>query len=226
MDLKKASIQGKMVDVISYETLQNNRDLYSSGPVAIEAEHNGNKYILPYNPDAAHQSLDTPGVYKISQNADIDVFVYPDNKYQEQEYQPEVIDFGNSKNIQEYIEKRDRIKDIEKDILTSPDNIFRPPLNDHDSPEMRGLKEAIIAKHIDIDKYADRFGENFPNDKRKMKDDKITLFLLKRMCETLDMKAELIISDVSPEVPNPIGYQIHINITDDEDSSKSTEDDN
>ena len=75
-------------------------------------------------------------------------------------------------------------------------------------------KAAVInAKNIDIDKYADRFGENFPNDKRKLKDEKITLFLLKRMAECLDMNVDLIISDKSPNVPNPIGIPIKVSLT-------------
>ena len=71
----------------------------------------------------------------------------------------------------------------------------------------------IDVQNIDIDKYADRFGENFPNDKRKMKDDKITLFLLKRMAECLDMNVDLIISDKNPNVPNPIGMPIKVSLT-------------
>ena len=78
---------------------------------------------------------------------------------------------------------------------------------------MKALKQAITAKNIDIDKYADRFGENFPNDKRKLKDEKITLFLLKRMAECLDMNVDLIISDKSPNVPNPIGIPIKVSLT-------------
>ena len=34
--------------------------------------------------------------------------------------------------------------------------------------------EAVISKNIDIDKYADRFGDNFPNDKRQFKREDIT----------------------------------------------------
>lgn len=40
---------------------------------------------------------------------------------------------------------------------------FIPIVSNLDSPEMQRLKSAIIAKHIDLDKYSDRFGENYPN---------------------------------------------------------------
>lgn len=211
MDLKKANIEGKLSDIISLQQLQENRELYSTGPVAIEVkkEDTGEVYMLPYRPSG--QKIEKPGVYQVSNNAKVDLIVFPSNS-KSKDYQPEVIDFSNNNNIQDYYQKIDRVRDIERDILTSPDNVFTPHTSETDSPEMRGLKEAIRAKHIDIDKYADRFGENFPNDKRKMKDDKITLFLLKRMCECLDMKAELIISDASPDVPNPIGHPIHVSI--------------
>ena len=102
----------------------------------------------------------------------------------------------------------------EKEILTNPDNIFIPTISEKDSPAMRGLKQAIIEKRIDIDKYQDRFGkENFPNDKRKFKDTDITMFMMNRMNKALDIKATLILEDKSPDVPNPIGRKISIDLT-------------
>lgn len=222
MNFKKTSLEGRMVDVVSLSELENHRDIYSNGSTGVEVNKGNKKYILPYRSD--NTKLDKPGVYKISDKAQMDIIVYPE-KRNESQYQPEVIDFSNSSSMQDYMSKREKCRDIEREILTSPDNIFKPHIEENDTPEMKGLKKAILAKNIDIDKYADRFGENFPNDKRKMKDNKITLFLLKRMCEGLDMKAELIISDVSPSVPNPIGNPIHIQLTnnniieDDEDNN-------
>jgi hypothetical protein len=211
MDLKKAIVEGHMVDVIDFEKLNKNRDLYSSGPVCIEVENNaGDKYILPYRDNL--NTMEKPGVYPLSKNGELDLVVYP-NKADKDTYQPEVIDFNNTKNIQEYIQKRDQVEKIQRNILVNPDNIFCPPINEEDTPEMKGLKQAIIAKHIDIDKYGDRFGENFLNDKRKMKDTKISLFLLKRMCKNLDMTAELIIKDANPNVPNPMNHVLHIDLT-------------
>ena len=46
----------------------------------------------------------------------------------------------------------------------------------------------------------------------------ITLFMFERMCEKLDMKAQLIITDKNPDVPNPMGKTIVVDlISDDED---------
>lgn len=210
MDIKKASIEGRMSDVVSLDELENNRSSYESGPVAVEVSRGNDKFVLPYRQD--NTKADRPGVYKVSDEAKFDLIVYP-NKSDEEDYQPEVIDFNNTSSMQEYISKREQVRDIEREILTSPDNIFKPHITEDDSPEMRGLKSAIIAKHIDIDKYADRFGVNFPNDKRKMRDDKITLFLLKRMCECLDIDAKLTFSDANPNVPNPMGDPIEVELT-------------
>lgn len=215
MDLKKAKVEGSMMDIISFDKLYQNEELYESGDVAVEATNpNDNQvYFLPYRPNFI--TRDRPGVYKFGNIGSF--IVYPDTE--KEEYQPDendIVDFTNVENMQEYIDRQGKARNIENEILTTPDNIYKPPYKESDTPEMRGLKEAIVEKHIDIDKYASRFGENFPNDKRKLKDDNITLFLLKRMCNCLDMKAELIISDVNKEVPNPIGHPIHINLTSNE----------
>ena len=104
--------------------------------------------------------------------------------------------------------------DINQYLETPADgsNVFRPPLSEMDSAEMRGLKQSIIAKNIDMDKYAERFGPNYPNDKRKMKDSSITSFLLKRACKNLDINVDLVFSDAGPNVPNPMGKTITINM--------------
>ena len=97
--------------------------------------------------------------------------------------------------------------------MTSPDNITVPNISSLDSPEMRGLKEAIIAKHIDFDKYSDRFGSNFANDKRILKTNSITQKMLKRILRNIDVKATLILEDTSPNVANTMGKKIEIDIT-------------
>lgn len=111
------------------------------------------------------------------------------------------------------IEKTSRVRNIEREILTSPDSIFTPVISDSDTPVMRGLKESVIAKQIDLDKYSERFGDNYPNDKRQFKKDSITLFMFERMCDCLDLSAKIIIEDKSPDVPNPMGKKIEIDIT-------------
>ena len=99
------------------------------------------------------------------------------------------------------------------------ENIYRPPLLPTDTPAMRGLKEAMIAKNFDLDMYQDRFGVNYPNDKRQMNKDDITLKMLRRMASKTDIEVTITYRDKSPDVPNPIGREITVNITGDNNNS-------
>ncbi len=219
MDLRKAKINGKTSDIISFETLNENRKVYQDlnavTPVAVECTKcNGETYYLPYYPGGSVNS-NRPGVYPMDPNHGLDFIIYPD-KSDASNYQPErIVDFRNINSIQEYLDIQKEAEELQIDVVTNPDNIFRPPLLEDDTPEMRCLKNAVIAKNIDIDKYQDNFGDNFPNDKRKFFDSKITLFLLKRDCECLDMKAELVLSDANENVPNPLGREIRVQLTSD-----------
>ena len=94
---------------------------------------------------------------------------------------------------------------------------------------MRALKMALNAKNIDIDRYAGRFGENFPNDKRQLKNGSATLKIIKRFCDNCDVEAVLTFKDRSPDVPNPMNTEITVSLTDfvyddeDENSSEFTD---
>jgi hypothetical protein len=221
MDFKKAKVEGRMSTVVSIEELQTNRELYDTGTVSVEiTKTDGETVVLPYRPNAVR--LDRPGVYQAGNVGDM--IVYPDEK-NKAEYQPEVIDLSNSSSIEEYMIKQGKLKDIEKEILTTPDNIFTPHISDEDSPLMKGLKKAVIKKHIDIDKYADGYGENFPNDKRKFKDHDISIKLFERHVDVLGIKAVLVLTDASPDIPNPIVDPIYIPLNYSEDNSEGEEED-
>lgn len=211
MNLKKAKVDGKLCDVISLDELHNNLVLYQTGNIGIQISTEYGDMVLPYKPTVQGYSSPSlkPGVYPIGNVGERICLPEDDIK----DYQPEIIDFSSTKSIEDYIAKQGHLKNIEKEILTTQDNIFKPPIGENDTPEMRALKLAIAQKNIDIDKYASRFGENFPNDKRKMKDDKISLLLLKRIGEALDMNIQIKISDVNPNVPNPMGNPITIQVT-------------
>lgn len=220
MDFKKAKVEGRMSTVISVEELQNNREIYDTGTVAVEIKKSdGETVVLPYRPNTVRK--DRPGVYKAGNIGDL--IVYPDEE-DKANYQPEVIDLYNSKSMEEYIQKQGKLKNIEKEILTTPDNIFTPHISDEDSPLMKGLKQAVIRKHIDIDKYADGYGENFPNDKRKFKDHDISIKLFERHVDVLGIKAVLVLSDASPDTPNPIIDPIYIPLNYSENDSEGEED--
>ena len=214
MDFKRATLEGKMVDVVSVDELRKNRDIYETGNVGIEIQkHTGEEYVLPYRPD--NVTCNRPGVYNIKDtNNDVvgNIIVYPDDDVAE-DYKPEVVDLTSASSMEEYIEKQGRLKSLENEILTTPDNIIHPHIGPEDTALMRALKTAIIEKHIDIDKYQDGYGDNFPNDKRKLKDSDISIRLAERHFRVLGIKAEIVLSDASPDTPNPIGKEIKIPIT-------------
>ena len=211
MNFKKQTINGKMYNVVELENYMKNNELYDDFQTAIQVNLNGSNYVLPIRNS---KTDDRPGVYA---EGPLQFFNIPDknNEKQLKEYSSEnTIDFSNCNSIAEIMEKQEILRDEEKEILANPDNIFIPNISEKDSPAMRGLKQAIIEKHIDIDKYQDRFGrENFPNDKRKFKDTDITMFMMNRMNKALDIKATLILEDKNPDVPNPIGRKISIDLT-------------
>ena len=214
MEMRKSKVENRILEVVSYDEYTKHPELYANTGTGVEFDYQGTKYILPHRNTV--YSEDRPGVYNCGA---INRFVIP-NEENKSNYTNEIIDLSDVNNISELTKKMDLVRDMEREILTTPDNIFVPIISNRDSPEMRGLKEAVIAKSIDLDKYADRFGDNYPNDKRQFKRDDITLFMFKRMCKCLDMKAQLIIEDSSFDVPNPIGKPIVIDIigSDDEDS--------
>ena len=76
----------------------------------------------------------------------------------------------------------------------------------------KNIKKAINDKHCDMDKYDTRFGDNYPNDKRQLKNSDVTLKIINRYCENLDMEAILTIRDKEPGVPNPLGHPISISL--------------
>lgn len=220
MNLKRAKVDGKMCDIIDLDELHENISLYKTGYVGIQVEKDNEQYVLPYKQSIQYtQDINKPGVYPLGNVGEVIVLPEDDIDY----YQPEIIDFSDTKSIEEYITKQGRLKNIEKEILTTQDNIFKPPVGENDTAEMKALKLAIAQKNIDIDKYASRFGENFPNDKRKMKDDKISLLLLKRIGEALDMNIQIKISDANPNVPNPMGNPIVVQLTTPNESTEETE---
>lgn len=221
MEFKKTSIEGKLMDVVSMDNLLSNPDLYNNNITAVECQRGNDTYILPYRSNTTlSNNPDRPGVY--DNNGTIALIRYPDND-NETDYKPEVTDLADVENISDYINKMDKMRDLEKEILTSPDNITCPRVSEDDAPEMKALKQAINDKHIDLDKYSSRFGEDYPNKKRKLKDHGVTLYLLKTYAQCLDMKMTLSIEDKSGDIANPIGHKISVDLTECNDNDENTD---
>lgn len=206
-DMIKMKIKNKMYDVVpSLELYQDNEDAYLKNYTAIVSEDG--KYVLPVK----RVYDDTIGI-KVGDLMSREYL--PQTEEDKQIYSIDnAINLSDSKDITELIEKQTAIRDIEQEILTDPDgNIFVPKITQEDSAAIKALKEAVIAKHIDLDKYETRFGSNYNNDKRLLSKKKISLPMLERMCTALDIKATLTLEDQSEDVPNPIGKVITVELT-------------
>ena len=204
---KRTFIAGKMYEVCTYEQFQEHQSYYERATTAIQCTIDGTDYVLPFR----NKPVTEPGIYRDG-NA-LDFFYTPSEKdLNKDDYLAEnIIDFGSAESMRDMIALQDQIRNTQYEILTNPDNIFTPYISPEDDPAMKALKEAIIEKHIDMDLYAPRFGKNYNNDRRLK--ESITLMKLIRICNNLDIKATLTLSDENKDVPNPIGKSITVTLT-------------
>lgn len=207
MNYKNYAIDGKFANVISMDEYSERQNMYAPGTAAIEKEKDGTKYYLPIR-----SSIDTgPGVYPIG-NAAV-ITKYPeqgDNTYSDAS---KLVDFSDTKTTKEVMDKQNQYRDLEYEMLCAPGDVLTAPYLPNDTPMMRGFKEAINAKGIVASNYKERMGPNYSNDIRKVKENDITIKMASRMAKTLDEEIIMIIRDKSPDVANPIGKEIVVNIT-------------
>ena len=200
---KRAKIDGRVTTVMDINDVLDNPQ-FQNKFISVQI---GNT-VLPvkssYDPTSA-------GLY-ISTNSKIGRIVYPNDEDKEEYSSKNIIDFSDVQNMKELIEKQEEVKKLESEVLSNSDNLFKPIPKENDSPEMKALKQAICLKNIDIDAYADRFGDNFNNDKRLLKGSSITMSKTKSICDKLDLKVTLTISDASPNVANPMNDVISVDI--------------
>lgn len=205
---KKGKVNGKMYDIITPEEFQKDMDSYMNQFTAIEKD--GILYPVRKNNLA-------PGFYV--KNNSVGVYVQPTEEDRNNYNADNVIDFSSAKSMSEIIEKRAEYTNLEREILSDADNIFRPVIKENDAPMMKALKEAVIEKEIDINKYETRFGSTFNNDKRIFNNSSITLNKLIPMCDALDISVTMTLQDKNPDVVNPMNKVIVVDLlggTDDE----------
>ena len=202
--MRKMKIRDALYDVITYSEFCKNRPLYMRYPDSV-AIMPGDGFVYPIRNPASDIR---PGMYALGMG--FDWFKIPMSKYEIQDYsQSNIIDFSEAKTFRDVIANQERLNKEERSILTTINSLTVPVIQDSDEPAMVALKEAIIAKHIDLDSYDYRFGQsNFPNDKRLLKKDSISLKKLVAYCNALDIKATLTLQDTNPDVPNPMGKDI------------------
>ena len=235
VSITKAAINGQVVDVVDYDEYSSHIDCYSCrNDVAIPVDMRGREILLPVK-GRYSSNVTLPGVYNAGC---VDFLIYPDEAFAERYIPKDFISMSNTDDIKELIKNGDAARKLDEPFITSPDSITCIPIKETDQPEMKGLKMALNAKNIDIDKYAARFGDNYPNDKRQLKNSNATLKIIKRFCENCDMEAILTFRDKNPDVPNPMNTEITVSLTDEideedsenlyamiEDSDDSSEDD-
>lgn len=203
-DYKKAKINGRVTTVVTpIEALKN--EAYQNKFTSVEI----NGMILPvkksYDPTS-------PGFYIMDPGSNIGKFIYPNNEDKAEYSSENAVDFSDVETMKDLINKQEELKRMESEVLSNSDNLFKPVIKENDSPEMKAMKKAICLKNIDLDLYQDRFGDNFNNDKRLLKGSSITISKMKAICDRLDIKATLTLSDISESIPNPMRESITVDI--------------
>lgn len=207
--ISRCVLDGQMYELHSYEDFIKEKNIVPNS--ALLEEYNGEKIVLPYRGNYDTQTTHLPGIYNAGC---IDIVVMPNEEDRIKFTPSKIVEMSNNNSIKEILERKDVIAHLDEPWITSPDNITQFNITEDDKPEMICLKTALNAKHVDIDKYAPRFKDNFPNDKRQLKNNGATLNIIKRFCENMDMECLLTLRDKNPDVPNPIGQEITISITD------------
>jgi hypothetical protein len=215
-----AVVNGKTLNVYSERQLFDNfQDLAEDEQAAVTiTNENGEKVVLPIR--VGYKSMEKPGVYPMTDKDghNYAFLCHPTTEAEKKEYIPDkehLVDFKDAEGIQQLMSMTDTLNKsinqyLETDINSG--NIYRAKIGEFDSPEMRGLKQALSAKNMEIDKYGEKFGANWANDKRKLNDNNITMFLLKRMGNNFDIDIDIVFRDHSPDVPNPMGKTITVNL--------------
>lgn len=204
MDMKKAKLDGRFMTVVGLDEYRATPDSFPQLRTAIELPDLGVALPLMNKFDTSVGIYVGSGLFSKVNMPSAEKF---------EEYSTDkIIDMSDAKTMAELMEKQEQVRDIEYEMLTTIDNIFQPKISPDCTPAMRALKTAVIEKGIDINKYADRFGSNFNNDKRQYNKDSISMQMLERQCRGLDIKATLILEDSSPDVPNPIGRKIIVDL--------------
>ena len=164
-------------------------------------------------------------IYPIARTKDLPGIYFGDNMFGEFTHVPFnvglMVDLPTNKqnlDITDIIRESESARDVifEQISTTDVDNIFSPAITGNEAVEMKMLKDAIIAKKIDINKYEARFKGKFQNDKRLLSKDTISLDKLKGIAEALDLEISMTIRDRKDSVPNPMNTEFTGVITTDE----------
>lgn len=228
--LSSAMIKGETYNVLTHEEYRKSQPLWDLGSIAVVEEKDGDTYVLPYRGKYVEGKSTQPGIYS---DGSLDFEILPKPNDEENYKNIPIITISSNDDIQSILEKENVLSKLAEPWIINPDNITQINIKETDEPGMQCLKRAINSKRCDIDKYSQRFGQNFPNDKRQLKNSSVTLKIIDRYCDNLDMEAILTIRNKEPGVPNPMQHPVSISLTTgefinmdfDDDGESSDEDD-
>lgn len=213
VSLKRAVSNGQVYEVLTEEEYFRDRKKYvGRNDIGIMMNYKGSDVIIPLR-NEDNSSPISPGLYH-APDSPIAFYKMPDDAVLHKYIPDKIVSINNLSNVQDIIKTSEEIRKLDEPFITTPDEITKIPIRPDDQPEMVCLKSAINAKNIDIDKYANRFSSNYPNDKRQLRNSSVTLNIIKRFCTNMDMEAILTLRDKNPDVPNPMGKEITVSLTD------------
>ena len=207
--VSSAMIKGESYNVLTYDEYRNSQALWDMGSIAVIEEKDGDKYVLPYRGEYTESKSLQPGIYSAGS---LDFEVLPKASDEDTYKNIPVITISSNDDIQTILEKEKVLSKLAEPWISSPDNITVINVKETDGPGMKCLKTAINNKHCDMDRYGHKFGQNFPNDKRQLKNDEVTIKIIDRYCRNMDMEAILTIRDKNPQVANPIGEPVSVSL--------------
>jgi hypothetical protein len=193
----KAFIEGKIYDVINFgEPIFD----YNGDSLAIKI----GDYILPVRYTGI---LNKPGVYI---NGIWMQPVFPTNPQDIETYSANHLAyFVSAQTFQDVVAAKEQLERDQYNHLVTSEKVFAPSIDEiNDTPLVMGLKMAVTDKHCDINRYSEKFGPDFNNDRRKFNGNDITAAKYASISKNLDIRTTLIIEDMNPNVANPMGKKI------------------
>ena len=147
--MKKMRIGKRILDVIDQEEFIRKSE-YNPEAVKELAEDTAVVKDEIVYPVMTKFSRDVVGVYDAGP---LLIYSKPDDIDLSQYNSKDIIDFDNVENLRDSIEKAAKLESQERSILISTNNIYKPIVQENDTPEMALFKKAISKKNIDIENY-------------------------------------------------------------------------
>lgn len=208
--MKKILIHKNILDVLpedeyirrSVMSSETNKDL--ADETAIEKDGYVYPVIIP-----TQNMKEVPKVVGVVDCGPCLIYNKPDNIEDKNNYSAnKIIDFENTKNLKDMIQKTAELEKAEKSILIDKNNVYNITINEDDTPEFALLKQAINNKQIDIASYKNRLSDSFSNNIRLLTNGNgITFSKLRTFAQVFDLECELIIRD-KENVVNPMGKEL------------------